>query len=184
MKKTIFFGLLAITLLIFASCIPLDELPDFGDDLSLAQDAFTGTYEIDFDYRNTKLVGKDSFFNWTFKFDLEPDPNNENKMLVTFYDYPTDYSVTDDVTWDFTPSGASNPDFTISQTNNTIDFDFTVEFTDNSEQKTYNIELNGTYTVENSTVESISGSFPSGEGETIWEGYFYVDSWAATNITN
>lgn len=182
MKKTIFFGLLTVVILIFASCIPLD--PSLFDDLTSIQDSFTGTYEIDFDYRNTKLVGKDSFFNWTFKFDLEPDPNNENKMLVTFYDYPDDYGVTDDVTWDFTPSGASEPSFTISEASNSIDFDFSVEYFDDTDENLYSIELNGAYTLDGTSSIFLSGSFPAGEGETILDGYFYIDTWAATKTSN
>ncbi len=190
MKKTIFFGLLVITLLVFASCTTIptfdDDLPGGEDTGTTLQQAFEGKYKLEFYYRTTKaLEGKDSLFNITFEFELEPDPNNENKMLVTFYNYPDDYpDYSDNLNkWDF--SIDSDPYFLFLSTNKEVNLNYNVKYISNSTQQTFNFELDGNYNIVDNNITSFSGSFADGEGMLIdSNNSLYVDSWAATKTSN
>jgi len=78
MKKTIFSGLLVITLLVFASCVPLPE--DFGDD---------GSGEDDTNNNLQDVVNSDFEGTWEFTFyfqtrgAVDTFTDNLNKLEIT-----------------------------------------------------------------------------------------------------
>lgn len=188
MKKILFFGFLIITAMIFVSCIPLGDLPDFGGGTTgtLTQDTLEGTYTLNFEMSPTKaLVDAISAFDTlTFKFYMKPDPNNNYKMIVDLYDWPDEYATTGDGNYiEFDTS----PELTINYIDKTVSFVFTAEYynslsdTDPSQNlgTVYNFNLEGTINIGD-TPMTIEGT-PSMD-ISISDGYqtYYVNTWTAT----
>jgi hypothetical protein len=104
MKKTIFFGLLTVVILIFASCIPLDDLPDLGDDTDIykpSSSELTGRWEFSFDF-NTDIRLSEFDFNdelvVTFDF---TESSLESKLNGEVNDFePKDNNTMQDVIFD------------------------------------------------------------------------------------
>jgi hypothetical protein len=160
MKKTIFFGLLVITLLVFASCTTIptfDDEPGGGvtvDNLS----SFYGKYEIDFEH-NFKTVYSDTFrYMSDVILELSEDPDSSSKFTATIDDY--NY-VSENTTVSFSVSTAS---YTYSDNEFTLIFEANYSDPDGRNEiysKNHTFEFEGNPTNINSLdeVTTIEGTF-------------------------
>jgi hypothetical protein len=181
MKKTIFFGLLTVVILIFASCIPLDDLPDFGDgDWSPSQDTLIGTWDLSFDFGSDVKSDRLDFHDaLEVNLTLSEDTSSSYKLVGTVNSYTPDYLyATENVSFD---------SFTILS-DGSISMILTTSFNDGSNEDTYTFELSGEATnLINSNLNNMTGSFsvtPDITDPDKTSIYLVPQSWSATRTSN
>ncbi|SDC20869.1 hypothetical protein [Geotoga petraea] len=179
MKKTIFSGLLVITLLVFASCVPYEGQVN----ATQLQETLEGTYTLNFtvetsnNVKATNADPKTAIDEIPFKFYLEPNYDNRYKMIAKLYDWPNDYDSSGDGNFVYFDD---EPEFTINYDENTVSFIFNVNY-QNLNAETYS----GLFRLKGDIINELSNLTLEGTPtETIkitYNGFDnYVNKWIAT----